>query len=93
MRQLRLDRKSTIEELQDKLHFVPWLICGRWLEECVGGLNFQICDDAEALTELDETKGNSAEMEQLKAPPVLPFAAKHGNLRVLTHLDAELDIL
>lgn len=30
--ELRLDRKSTIEELQDKLHFVPWfdLYLGDW---------------------------------------------------------------
>lgn len=44
-------------------------------------LKFKCDNDAKALTELDETKGNSAEIEyQLKDAPVLPGAAKHGSM-------------
>jgi len=86
---LRLDRKSTIEELQDKLHFVPWfdLHLGGWRN-----VFFLIqCDnDAKALTELDETKGNSAETfsYQLKDAPVLPLC---GSMAESFWKDAKCD--
>ena len=54
----RLDRKSTIEELQDKLQFATGQIYG------CAAINRSLLSDFEALTELDETKGVWAETKR-----------------------------